>query len=295
MSGSSLRVANLISTPGSCGNVPDTQQRAYLYLLGTASTFENTGTMLTLLTGSSPPGKLVFTPGNATANPVVTDIVGIWGLTGITRNDASLTLGAGDAAHGELHRRCSGRRLRLLPAGIRVDLGVEDQDVDVAPRREHVVQPAGARDGFNDPGGPVEGVNPLAHHLDSSRFRLTRPGRVEAFPGEGGVMADLKILDRAFHLILKRMVDTGQAPHYTEIASEMGIAMNKSGDMVYYLSGDEFGLVAGSRGAAELEALTGYKGDATTTMDSISVSHILLILAIILANIGMWAIRGQKK
>jgi hypothetical protein len=40
-------------------------------------------------------------------------------------------------------------------------------------------------------------------------------------------MADLKVLDRLFHLILKRMVDTGQAPHYTEIASEMGIPMEE--------------------------------------------------------------------
>jgi hypothetical protein len=84
---------------------------------------------------------------------------------------------------------------------------------------------------------------------------------------------------------------TGQPP----LVAEMGIAMNKSGDMAYFLSGDEFGLVAGSRGAAELEALTGFKGDATTTMDSISVSHVLLVLAIILTNIGMFATRGNKK
>jgi hypothetical protein len=86
-------------------------------------------------------------------------------------------------------------------------------------------------------------------------------------------------------------VGTGQPP----LVGELGIAMNKSGDMVYYLSGDEFGLVAGSRGAAELESLVGRKADATTTMDSISVSHLLLVLAIILANIGVLATRGQKK
>ena len=28
------------------------------------------------------------------------------------------------------------------------------------------------------------------------------------------------ILDRTFHFILRRMMDTGQAPHYTEIAAE---------------------------------------------------------------------------
>ncbi len=84
---------------------------------------------------------------------------------------------------------------------------------------------------------------------------------------------------------------TGMPP----LVAEMGIAMNKSGDMAYFLSGDEFGLVAGSRGAAELEALTDFKGDATITMDSISVSHVLLVLAIILTNIGMFATRGNKK
>jgi hypothetical protein len=30
-------------------------------------------------------------------------------------------------------------------------------------------------------------------------------------------------LDRTFHFIMKRMVESGQAPHYTEIASGLGI------------------------------------------------------------------------
>ena len=77
--------------------------------------------------------------------------------------------------------------------------------------------------------------------------------------------------------------------------AELGIAMNKSGDMPFFLSGDLFGLVAGSRGAAELEKLVGLAGDATITMDSISVSHLVLILVIILTNIGMLATRGKKK
>jgi hypothetical protein len=38
-------------------------------------------------------------------------------------------------------------------------------------------------------------------------------------------MSDLSILDRTFHLIMKRMLESGQAPHYTEIASELGIPM----------------------------------------------------------------------
>ncbi len=84
---------------------------------------------------------------------------------------------------------------------------------------------------------------------------------------------------------------TGSPP----LVAELGIAMNKSGDMVYFLSGDEFGLVAGSRGAAELEKLVTRPGDATITMDAISVSHVLLVLTIILANVGMLATRGKKQ
>lgn len=35
-------------------------------------------------------------------------------------------------------------------------------------------------------------------------------------------MPDAKVLDRAFHIIMRRMVDTGQAPHYTELAAALG-------------------------------------------------------------------------
>jgi hypothetical protein len=37
-------------------------------------------------------------------------------------------------------------------------------------------------------------------------------------------MGEPSRLDRIFNLIMKRMVATGQAPHYTEIASELGIS-----------------------------------------------------------------------
>ncbi len=36
-------------------------------------------------------------------------------------------------------------------------------------------------------------------------------------------MSDSGELDRTFHIIIDRMVKTGQAPHYTEIAAELGI------------------------------------------------------------------------
>ncbi|MDH4266932.1 MAG: hypothetical protein OEW45_14980 [Deltaproteobacteria bacterium] len=40
-------------------------------------------------------------------------------------------------------------------------------------------------------------------------------------------MSDIKVLDRAFHSIMEKMVQTGQAPHYTEIASELGAPMEE--------------------------------------------------------------------
>jgi len=36
-------------------------------------------------------------------------------------------------------------------------------------------------------------------------------------------MNEPSMLDRTFHIVMKRMVQTGQAPYYTEIASEMKI------------------------------------------------------------------------
>ena len=48
------------------------------------------------------------------------------------------------APGGELGHRAAGRRLGGLAAGVGVDLGVQHQDVDVAPRGQHVVEAAEA-------------------------------------------------------------------------------------------------------------------------------------------------------
>jgi len=37
-------------------------------------------------------------------------------------------------------------------------------------------------------------------------------------------MAEPTLLDRTFNIIMSRMVETGQAPHYTEIAAELGVS-----------------------------------------------------------------------
>ena len=38
-------------------------------------------------------------------------------------------------------------------------------------------------------------------------------------------MADQAMLDRAFYSIMQRIINTGQAPHYTEMAAELGLAV----------------------------------------------------------------------
>jgi len=40
-------------------------------------------------------------------------------------------------------------------------------------------------------------------------------------------MADTSVLDKTFHFILTRMMETGQAPHYTEIAAELGVSVTE--------------------------------------------------------------------
>ena len=44
---------------------------------------------------------------------------------------------------------------------------------------------------------------------------------------EENAMDEPTILDKAFHVIMKRMVETGQAPFYTELASSLGLAVEE--------------------------------------------------------------------
>ncbi len=41
-------------------------------------------------------------------------------------------------------------------------------------------------------------------------------------------MAEPAILDKAFHAIMTRMVETGQAPFYTELARPLGLSIGES-------------------------------------------------------------------
>ena len=40
-------------------------------------------------------------------------------------------------------------------------------------------------------------------------------------------MSDPAMLNKTFQIIMKQMVETGQAPHYTEIAGELGLSMEE--------------------------------------------------------------------
>ena len=40
-------------------------------------------------------------------------------------------------------------------------------------------------------------------------------------------MAELALLDKAFSNIMTRMVETGQAPHYTELAADLGLTLEE--------------------------------------------------------------------
>lgn len=82
--------------------------------------------------------------------------------------------------------------------------------------------------------------------------------------------------------------------NYDMPVAEIGIAMLGSSYMPYIHSGELFGMTVGSRGGAELEKLIGAPGDATITMDAINVSHILVVIAIVLANVGYFATRGRR-
>jgi hypothetical protein len=73
-----------------------------------------------------------------------------------------------------------------------------------------------------------------------------------------------------------------------------GIAMKGSTLAPYLKTGNLVGLAVGVRGGAELEKMSGLPGDATVRMDSISLSHSMFVILIILANLGYFLTRGRR-
>ena len=122
-------------------------------------------------------------------------------------------------ATGELGRRAERRGLRLLPAGVRVDLGVEHQDVHVAAERHHVVQTAEA-----DVVGPaVTAHEPdaLAHQVVGERVRASVPRprssgdsarRRSATRSRCAAMPALVVLLGRQHGVAQRLAHVGSQP-----------------------------------------------------------------------------------
>ncbi len=47
--------------------------------------------------------------------------------------------------------------------------------------------------------------------------------------------ADLKLLDQGYHTIMRRVVETGRAPHYTDLASELGLELGAAKALIHDL------------------------------------------------------------
>ena len=50
-------------------------------------------------------------------------------------------------------------------------------------------------------------------------------------------MADTQTLDKAYHVIISSLVDTGQAPHYSELATALGCSIEEGRQIVHDLGG----------------------------------------------------------
>lgn len=48
-------------------------------------------------------------------------------------------------------------------------------------------------------------------------------------------MADVKTLDKAFHTTMQHFISTGRAPHYTELASSMGLSVEDGRKLLHEL------------------------------------------------------------
>jgi hypothetical protein len=52
---------------------------------------------------------------------------------------------------------------------------------------------------------------------------------------EGIIMSEPSRMDKTFHIIMKRLVETGRAPHYTEAATELGVSPEEGRKAVHEL------------------------------------------------------------
>lgn len=125
--------------------------------------------------------------------------------------------------------------------------------------------------------------------------------------GYGTPISELPLMDRIKSwedISLVVSTDTGDAglyyvrhwnaPHGVPVGIN-GIAMFGSEWMPLYISRQLMGLLVGVRGAGEYEYLLKAFGPATRGLDALNVSHLLVIAAVIMANIGMIMSRREGK
>ena len=48
-------------------------------------------------------------------------------------------------------------------------------------------------------------------------------------------MADVAVLDKAFHHIMQSFIETGRAPHYAELAAALGVAVEEGRQLLHDL------------------------------------------------------------
>jgi hypothetical protein len=76
----------------------------------------------------------------------------------------------------------------------------------------------------------------------------------------------------------------------------LGVVTVMAPSILPYLDAKQIiGLLTGLRSAAEYELLIGRPGSAVAAMDAQSMSHVLIILAIVLGNIGYYASLSQRR
>ncbi len=46
-------------------------------------------------------------------------------------------------------------------------------------------------------------------------------------------MADTESLDKAFFFVMRRFIETGRAPHYTELAGDLGVGMEVGRELLH--------------------------------------------------------------
>jgi hypothetical protein len=65
--------------------------------------------------------------------------------------------------------------------------------------------------------------------------------------------------------------------------------------MIAYNAGQIKGMIAGARGSAEIELLTGYLGTGISSADALSITHLYLIILIVIGNVAYLEERRSRR